>query len=168
MNIALVILICLVFAGLVVTLAVRLTGASRMPHATRRAGGGRFKNRPSRKRQDTAIAVECDLTGARRPCFRVRISRKWPVLHVYTPSKATADRLLALGPVLSRLSQECVYSEQTETDEAEVFSLAVAILSHNRENFSERQIERLIDREQAVVFLCDYLGWLTDLLESKN
>jgi hypothetical protein len=76
--------------------------------------------------------------------------------------------LLALGPVLARLSQECVYSEQTETDEAEVFSLAVAILSHNRENFSEMQIERLIDREQAVVFLCDYLGWLTDLLESKN
>lgn len=165
MNIGLVILICLVFAGLVVSLAVWLTGASRMPHAT---SGGRRAAPPLYPPLKGGQMVECDLTGARRPCFRVRISHKWPVLHVYTPSKATADRLLALGPVLARLSQECLYSEQTETDEAEVFSLAVAILSHNRENFSERQIERLIDREQAVVFLCDYLGWLTDLLERKN
>ena len=151
MNIGLVVLVCLGFGGLVVALSVYLTRATPL-------------NPPLKGGQ----SVECDLTGARRPTMRVRVSRKWPVLHVYPPNKATADRLVALGPVIGRLSGCFVLDEKAVADLQEVYSIAVMILAHNTEGFSKTQIESMLDREQAIVFLSDYLSWLTDLIQSKN
>ena len=164
MNIGLVVLVCLGFGGLVVALAVYLTRATPLNPLLKGGRSATPLNPPLKGGQ----SVECDLTGARRPTMRVRVSRKWPVLHVYPPNKATADRLVAFGPVIDRLSGCFTPDEKAAADLREVYSLSVTILAHNAEGFSQTQIESMLDREQAIVFLSEYLTWLTDLLESKN
>lgn len=108
----------------------------------------------------------CDLMGASRPVFVVKLPPDGQILHLTTPTKAMSDRFAEIGGVLDRLGK----GKGADGDEDALFRLAADLLGDNLDRISmmPMALRRRCSTADIVKLLADYMGWLKGVIDAKN
>ncbi|MBE6984308.1 MAG: hypothetical protein E7434_01600 [Ruminococcaceae bacterium] len=110
--------------------------------------------------------VDCDLLGREKPCFSVKLPPDGKVLHLLTPTKAVSDRFQEIGKLLQQQEEGRLASDGVEA----LYKFTSFLVSNNRENFllNVADLKARCSAEDIGGLLQAYLGWLTELVLSKN
>ncbi len=107
-----------------------------------------------------------DLMGQERPTLAVALPPDRMVIHLLTPTKAMSDRFQAIGRLLERLEVGTLAFEGIE----QLFKFAAMLLSENQEGrmFTVSELKSRCSAGDIGALLEMYLGWLTEVVKSKN
>ena len=104
-----------------------------------------------------------DFMGRPRPAFRLTLPPDGLCLHIFAPTKAIADRFVALGELLTK-------SKHSADDVEELLAVSAEIFSNNKERIQviPEFIAKRCSAEDVVAVLQCYLGWLHNQVSQKN
>lgn len=107
-----------------------------------------------------------DLMGAPRPTFAVTLPPDSKCLRLRTPTKAVADRFAQIGEILERMGK----NRHTLGDMEQLYLITSMLLANNTDDtlMTVADVRERLTTDDVVAFLTGYMGWLTDIIKSKN